>query len=243
MFVYLWYGLGAWTAATADTNQFLTVTFDHATTVTHILTQGHRDLDQWVTSYRLEYEPSDGSGWTTISKDGSDVIFEGNFDRSSAVFRVLPAGITTLGLRINPLSWSGAISLRWQLYGCYEKRPYKQEVHTNVDAFLNHYCVNFQLNSAFLHRPSFVRPMTSQRLLLKGHHTRAPSASIPQVSFLFEIVSGKWHIDLFYFSPISGLWQPTSSSTSSYLQISFSSMLGINFVNCSRGITINFFYF
>ena len=197
MFVYLCCGLGAWTAATADTNQFLTVTFDHATTVTHILTQGHRDLDQWVTSYRLEYEPSDGSGWTTISKDGSDVIFEGNFDRSTAVFRVLPAGITTLGLRINPLSWSGAISLRWQLYGCYEKRPYKnivtmsKEIRPLIMRFYLSCCVNFQLNSALLHPPSFVRPMTSQQLLLKGHHTRAPSASIPQVSFLFEIVSGK----------------------------------------------------
>ena len=81
--------------------------------------------------------------------------------------------------------------------------------------------------------------MTSQRLLLKGHLTQTPSALIPQVSFLFEIVSGKWHIDLFYFSPISGLWQPTSSSTSSYLQISFSSMLGINFVNCGHRITLH----
>ena len=121
--------LGAWTAETADTNQFLRATFDHATTVTHILTLGHRDLDQWVTSYTLQYIQLGTNRWTTISKDGSDVIFDGNFNRSTAVVHVLPAGITTLRLRLIPVSWSGAISMRWQLYGCYEKRLSKQEVH------------------------------------------------------------------------------------------------------------------
>ena len=120
------YFLGAWSAETADQNQYIEIIFDDYddTTVNYLTTQGHATEVEFVTSYKIKYLSSDQSTWQTITSNGNEVIFEGNFDQSTPRLHYMPPGVITRGLRLIPVTWSGWISLRWQLYGCYEKRKY-----------------------------------------------------------------------------------------------------------------------
>ena len=90
--------------------------------MTSISTQGHISNSEWVTSYSVQYLLSDGSTWQTIMDGSSTAVLQANADQNSVVENSLPTGVTTLGIRLIPVSWNTAISLRWQLYGCYEKR-------------------------------------------------------------------------------------------------------------------------
>ena len=53
---------------------FFQATFDYDTLVTGITTQGLGDAAQWVTSFTLEYSTDDGATYTSIQKDGVDVV-------------------------------------------------------------------------------------------------------------------------------------------------------------------------
>ena len=68
---------GGWSAAVSDTNQYITILFDDYdyTTVTSLYTQGHKTNSEWVTSYKIQFFNLDDQ-WETITKDGSDAIFQ-----------------------------------------------------------------------------------------------------------------------------------------------------------------------
>ena len=96
-------------------------TFDADTLVSGITTQGRGDAAQWVTSFTLEYSADDGATYTSIQKNGADVVFNANFDQNTQVYTALPTNIVATNLRLNVVTSQGAPSLRWQLYGCYTK--------------------------------------------------------------------------------------------------------------------------
>ena len=87
-------------------------------TLTWFYTQGHKTKDEWVTAFKLQYLSADGSAWVTVTQDGSDAVFQGNWGKSGISLHFLPSGVVTRGVRLLPVSWYGAISLRWQVYGC-----------------------------------------------------------------------------------------------------------------------------
>ena len=46
--------------------------------------------------------------------------FEGNFERHSAIGNTLNPPITARYIKVKPKTWNGRISLRVELYGCYD---------------------------------------------------------------------------------------------------------------------------
>ena len=62
------HGNKCWIARQTNANQWLRVDFKHKATVTNILTQGRRDLRQWVTSYTVGYS-DDGTKFKTYKKN------------------------------------------------------------------------------------------------------------------------------------------------------------------------------
>lgn len=54
--------IGAWSAKTADGNQYIQAKFDVVAKVRRVATQGRMDADQWVKTYTLAYS-FDGKTW------------------------------------------------------------------------------------------------------------------------------------------------------------------------------------
>ena len=120
---------GAWVAGASDVNQWIQVDFDEPTAVSGVVTQGRQDAAEWVTLYKLQhYAPAPANAWTTISRNGNDAIFEGNYDQSSKIYNALPGNMVAMRMRLLPVSWHGGIALRWQMYGCYTKGKHFQLV-------------------------------------------------------------------------------------------------------------------
>ncbi|EDO33337.1 predicted protein, partial [Nematostella vectensis] len=108
---------GGWAAKHNDNKQWLQLDLKSYKTVTRIATQGRKDANQWVTSYRVEYS-QDGSVFSSYQHNGKDVIFTGNRDRGSVVLHSFDPPITNVRmLRLLPLTWHSHISLRLEFYG------------------------------------------------------------------------------------------------------------------------------
>lgn len=114
---------GAWSSRRNDGNQWLQIDlFDENAQVTGIATQGRADWNQWVTKYRLQYAV-DGVNFQYYKEQGQSAIkeFTGNTDRNTIVRYNLNPPITARFIRFRPVSWTGHISMRAELYGCFSK--------------------------------------------------------------------------------------------------------------------------
>jgi hypothetical protein len=109
--------VGSWSAKVNDALQWIQVDLGQLTKVTRVATQGrHRDYNQWVTSYSLLYS-MDGVSFQNYNKGN---ILTGNTDRSTVVEHVLRPAITARYIRVVPKTWNNHISMRMELYGCYD---------------------------------------------------------------------------------------------------------------------------
>ena len=61
------YYSGAWSARTADGNQWITASFFSTIVVTGLTTAGRTDNDEWVASYKIQYQPDYYSEWATYN--------------------------------------------------------------------------------------------------------------------------------------------------------------------------------
>ncbi|XP_033105774.1 uncharacterized protein LOC117108037 [Anneissia japonica] len=109
---------GSWCSRELDTNQWVQVSLPHPYTITGITTQGRSDYDQWVTSYKIQYS-MDGARWQDImSSSGNALAFPANSDRDTPVTNIFGSPIVASVIRVNPLTWNGHISMRFELLGC-----------------------------------------------------------------------------------------------------------------------------
>ena len=60
---------GCWSAETNNVNQWLQVDLGQITKITRVATQGRHGVDQWVTSYQLQYR-GDGVNFHAYSEEG-----------------------------------------------------------------------------------------------------------------------------------------------------------------------------
>lgn len=67
----VWYS-GAWSSGANDQNQWLQVDIGISKNVTHLATQGRNAVDQWVTSYTVEYS-TDGASFQIYRERGADM--------------------------------------------------------------------------------------------------------------------------------------------------------------------------
>lgn len=106
-------GIAGWAAATNDVNQWIQVDFGSPRQVSGVLLQG-RGLgccNQWVTSFRVLFS-DDGEVFY------STAVIEGTFDRHTVARRFFDRPIVARYFRINPVTWFGHITLRFDLLGC-----------------------------------------------------------------------------------------------------------------------------
>eukprot|EP00058_Branchiostoma_floridae_P012052 XP_002597540.1 hypothetical protein BRAFLDRAFT_78909 [Branchiostoma floridae] len=109
-------GSRAWEPASANTNQWLQVSFTTKTIITGIQTQGLWGYH--VKSYMLLYGDTE-DGLSTFQESGanSDKIFNANSDGTTVVRHDLNQPIITSILRVNPRTYQG-LRLRMELLGC-----------------------------------------------------------------------------------------------------------------------------
>lgn len=110
-------GNHSWIPATDDQNQWISAYFGTYKLLSAVSTQGKDDIDYWVLEYKLSFS-GDGTTWTyVLNDDGEEEIFEGNWDRLTAVTHELTPFIARF-VRLHPYSWLNKIGLRWDVYGC-----------------------------------------------------------------------------------------------------------------------------
>ncbi|XP_072051473.1 lactadherin-like [Amphiura filiformis] len=89
--------------------------------VTGVKIQGRADEAQWVTQFKVQYS-NDGNSWTFVqhTNNQSDMIFDGNTDRSTISTNIFPAQVTAAYIRLVPTAWHIHISMRFEILGCKE---------------------------------------------------------------------------------------------------------------------------
>jgi hypothetical protein len=76
-------------------------------TISGIITQGRKDADQWVESYKIKYKDENGSWWDIDGK-----TFPGNKDRDTKVTTTFSKPVRTRYLRIYPQTFHKHMSMR-----------------------------------------------------------------------------------------------------------------------------------
>ncbi|XP_011663055.2 uncharacterized protein LOC589087 [Strongylocentrotus purpuratus] len=109
---------GAWSARTNTPDQFIQADLRQLHEVSGIMSQGRNGYTQWVTSFRVLYS-IDGLTWTAVQNSimaGSNV-FSGNDDRDTVVTNDFSSNIVARFIRIEPLTWTNHISMRFDILG------------------------------------------------------------------------------------------------------------------------------
>ena len=110
-----------WSAGANDSNQWLQADLSKPAVIYSVATKGRAvSYYQWVKEYRISYS-LDGSTWAFVGAGGTPMVFVGNSDQNTEVRHSLPEPITARFIRIHPVSWNEHITLRWELWGAYEK--------------------------------------------------------------------------------------------------------------------------
>ncbi|XP_031571700.1 retinoschisin-like [Actinia tenebrosa] len=105
---------GAWAPKTNNISEWLQVDLGHVTKVTHIATQGNKDIDEWVKSYSIQYS-FDGQHFFDYE---AGKIFAGNVDHSTIVKHAFIPPIVSRYIRVRPKTMHKHIAMRMELYGC-----------------------------------------------------------------------------------------------------------------------------
>ncbi|WP_411016607.1 discoidin domain-containing protein, partial [Salmonella sp. s51944] len=100
-----------WNPRSSDGNQWIQVDFGKSRKVNGILLQGRGDYPQWVKSFRVLFSNDNNDFYSTE-------VIEGNFDQNTVARRFFDRPIVARYFRINPVTWQGSISIRFDLLGC-----------------------------------------------------------------------------------------------------------------------------
>ncbi|EGC28494.1 hypothetical protein DICPUDRAFT_160079 [Dictyostelium purpureum] len=105
-------GSEAWCASVNDTNQFIIAGCEVPRTFVALSIQGRGDADQWVTSYKIRYS-LDNVTWVDY-RNGAAI--QGSTDRNTVTTHFFDTPLRARSVAIHPLTWSGHVSLRFELY-------------------------------------------------------------------------------------------------------------------------------
>ncbi|XP_073227971.1 uncharacterized protein [Porites lutea] len=108
------YGTDGWCSSSASLPQYLQADFNKIVTVTGVATQGDAKRDNWVTNYLIRYG-YDGKTWISY-ETGQHLT--GNSDRSTIVVHRFTPPFAAQYVRIFPTTYTGAICMRMDLFGC-----------------------------------------------------------------------------------------------------------------------------
>ena len=75
--------------------------------ISGVITQGRKDADQWVKSFKVKYKDESGSWWDIDGK-----TFPGNTDRNTKTTTTFSKPVRARYIRIYPQKWHGYMSMR-----------------------------------------------------------------------------------------------------------------------------------
>ncbi|GLH10251.1 Neurexin-4, partial [Gryllus bimaculatus] len=108
----------AWTAASSDFDQFLTIDLGKVKNITGIAIQGRPHSSEYVMEYGIRYG-TNGLDYAIYKEPGGNArMFKGNTNGNSERRNRFDVPIIAQWIQINPTRWHDRISLRVELYGC-----------------------------------------------------------------------------------------------------------------------------
>ncbi len=96
----------AWSAATNDANQYITLSYGTPAYITGIVTQGRQNSAQWVRAGTIEVS-LDGTTWTTVLTNTTL-----NVDQTTLKTVLFPNVVYAQYVRVRPTDWYAHISMR-----------------------------------------------------------------------------------------------------------------------------------
>uniref|UniRef100_A0A6P8GYK1 Uncharacterized protein LOC116286842 n=1 Tax=Actinia tenebrosa TaxID=6105 RepID=A0A6P8GYK1_ACTTE len=126
------YGSSSWCSSSSSNTEYIQVDLGEAKTVTGIATQGDKDLDKWVTSYKMGYS-FDNRYWYKYKEEKLIKVFNGNKNRTDVIVNWLSNPTAARYVKIFPQSSNGGVCLRLDLYGCTFYTPEKPSTPVTAD--------------------------------------------------------------------------------------------------------------
>jgi hypothetical protein len=102
---------GGWCSKHNKVGQWIQLDNGKLSTISGIITQGRKDADQWVKSFKVKYKDQDGSWWDVDGK-----TFPGNKDRNTKVTTTFSKPVRTRYIRIYPQTFHGHMSMRADMF-------------------------------------------------------------------------------------------------------------------------------
>lgn len=98
---------GGWCSGANNVGQWIQLDNGKIGSISGVITQGRKDADQWVKSFKVKYKDESGSWWDVDGK-----TFSGNVDKNSKVTTTFSKPVRARYIRIYPQEWHGHISMR-----------------------------------------------------------------------------------------------------------------------------------
>ena len=100
--------------------QWISVEFPQPTAVYGIIMQGSPLYKEHVVTYNVFYSPDNENNFKPVTVPGTKVpaLFRGSKNATGAQKVIFGEPIVAKIVKIQPQSWDGAISIRFELLGC-----------------------------------------------------------------------------------------------------------------------------
>ena len=102
---------GGWCSKHNKVGQWIQLDNGKLGSISGIITQGRKNADQWVKSFRVKYKDESGSWWDVDGK-----TFPGNSDRNTKVTTTFSKPVRARYIRIYPQTWKGHMSMRADMF-------------------------------------------------------------------------------------------------------------------------------
>ncbi|XP_071836879.1 uncharacterized protein [Apostichopus japonicus] len=122
-----------------DINEWIQINFNEIKDIGGFASQGfnHPDIDPiYCSQFTVSYRESSDSAWTVYQEGGNDKIFDGNYDKNTAVVNMFAVPFRAIQIRIHPTACYNHPCVRLEIYGCpvdCEPNPCKQNVSCSDD--------------------------------------------------------------------------------------------------------------
>ena len=101
----------AWSAGvSAKKDQWIQLDNGKLGSISGVITQGRKNFDQWVKTFKVKYKDETGTWWDVDGK-----TFNGNTDRNTMVTTTFSKPVVARYIRIYPQTWQGHPSMRVEM--------------------------------------------------------------------------------------------------------------------------------
>jgi hypothetical protein len=98
---------GGWCSNSLTIGSWIQLDNGKLGSISGVITQGRKDADQWVKSFKVKYKDESGSWWDVDGK-----TFPGNSDRNTKVTTTFSKPVRARYIRIYPQTWNSHMSMR-----------------------------------------------------------------------------------------------------------------------------------